>query len=183
MKIKLDHRFEDLIHMENLLAAWQEFLRGKKHKKDVQEFQLHLMDNILALHADLSNGTYRHGAYHEFNIADPKPRIIHKATVRDRLLHHAVYRVLYPFFEDTFIADSFSCRVDKGTHRAMTRFKKFAGIVSKNNTKTCWILKCDIKKFFAKYHENAFKIYNLCSEKAYKPSEFGNSCVNTLITD
>jgi len=39
--------------------------------------------------------------------------------------------------------------LDKGTHRAIKRFRKFANIVSKNNTKTCWILKCDIKKFFA----------------------------------
>ena len=112
-------------------------MKGKKNKKDVQEFQLHLMDNILALHHDLASGAYKHGSYQEFKINDPKPRIIHKASVRDRLLHHAVYRVLYPFFEETFIADSFSCRLDKGTHRAMERFKTFANIVSKNNTKTC----------------------------------------------
>ncbi len=129
-------------------------MRGKKNKKDVQEFQFNLMDNILALHHDLINGTYRHGDYQEFKINDPKPRIIHKATVRDRLLHHAVYRVLYPFFEDTFISDSFSCRIEKGSHRAMKRLKKFASIVSKNNTRTCWILKCDIRKFFASIDQN-----------------------------
>lgn len=154
MKIICSHRFEDLIHIENLLAAWQEFLVGKKQKKDVQEFQFNLMDNILALHNDLTSGTYKHGTYEEFNISDPKPRIVHKATVRDRLLHHAVYRILYPFFDETFIADSFSCRVDRGTHRAMKRFKTFAGIVSKNNTKTCWILRGDIKKFFASVDQN-----------------------------
>jgi len=134
--------------------AWQGFLSGKKSKKDVREFQFNLMDNILALHADLASGMYQHGPYHQFNICDPKPRIIHKATVRDRLLHHAVYRILYPFFDDTFIADSFSCRNDKGVHKALARFKKFAGIVSKNNTRTCWILKCDIKKFFASVVQN-----------------------------
>jgi len=154
MKRVLHHRFEDVIHMENLLLAWEGFLKGKRSKKDVQEFQLCLMDNILSLHADLSSGTYRHGSYYEFNIHDPKPRLIHKATVRDRLLHHAVYRVLYPFFDDTFIADSFSCRLDKGTHRAMKRFKAFGNIVSKNNTQTCWILKCDIRKFFASIDQN-----------------------------
>lgn len=135
--------------MENLLMAWQEFLIGKRSKKDVQEFQFNLMSSILALHRDLSSGTYRHGGYHEFRINDPKPRTIHKATVRDRLLHHAAYRVLYPFFDTVFIADSFSCRMGKGTHKAMARFEKFAGIVSKNNTRTCWVLKCDIRKFFA----------------------------------
>lgn len=107
------------------------------------------MDNILALHEDLANDLYRHGNYHAFNISDPKPRNIHKADVRDRLLHHAIYRKLYPFFDRTFIADSFSCRIDKGTHKALDRFRTFSRIVSKNNTRACWILKCDIKKFFA----------------------------------
>ncbi len=148
MKIQLSHRFEDLVIIDNLLYAWQEFLKGKKNKKDVQEFQFNLMDNILSLHQDLVNKTYRHGGYETFNISDPKPRIIHKASVRDRLLHHAIYRVLYPFFDDTFIADSFSCRNEKGTHKAIKRFHDFYHIVSKNSTRQCWVLKCDIKKFF-----------------------------------
>ena len=148
MKIRLDHKFKDLIGIDNLLIAWQEFLRGKRNKKDVQQFQFSLMDNMLSLHYDLFNQAYRHGGYKEFNISDPKPRIIHKATVRDRLLHHAVYRILYPFFDDKFISDSFSCRDNKGTHRAIKRFEEFYRKVSKNKTKTCWVLKCDIKKFF-----------------------------------
>lgn len=48
-----------------------------------------------------------------------------------------------------WIADSYSCRNGKGVHRAIRRFKRFAGSVSKNNTRTCWVLKCDIRKFFA----------------------------------
>jgi len=149
MKIQLEKNFEDIASVENLLEAWREFLPGKRKKRDVQEFQLRLMDNILALHADLMNGSYRHGGYHAFNISDPKPRSIHKATVRDRLLHHAIYRQLHPFFDRTFIADSFSCRIGKGTHRALNRFRSFGRAVSKNNTRTCWVLKCDIRKFFA----------------------------------
>ena len=107
------------------------------------------MDNILSLHYDLKNKTYTHGGYSAFNISDPKPRNIHKASVRDRLLHHAIYRILYPYFDTKFIHDSYSCRLGKGTHRAINRFRSFANKVSKNNTKQCWILKCDIRKFFA----------------------------------
>jgi len=132
-----------------LLLAWQEFLKGKRNKADVQEFQFYLMNNILSLHNDLINHEYKHGSYQCFKINDPKPRVIHKANVRDRLLHHAVYRILYPFFDKTFIADSYSCRNNKGTHKAIKRFEQFARIVSKNNTRPCYILKCDIKKFFA----------------------------------
>lgn len=90
-----------------------------------------------------------HGRYYAFNISDPKPRHIHKASVRDRVLHHALYRLLYPFFERTFIADSFSCQLEKGTHKALNRFRALARCVSRNHTRTCWVLKCDITKFFA----------------------------------
>ena len=141
--------YDDIISVENVLCAWREFVKGKRNKKDVQEFQLRLMDNILSLHYELVSETYTHGPYEAFNISDPKPRSIHKATVRDRLLHHAVYRILYPYFDRTFIADSFSCRKGKGMHRALKRFKNYTGSVSNNDTRTCWILKCDIKKFFA----------------------------------
>lgn len=152
--------FEEIISAENLLDAWKEFIAGKRAKRDVQEFQLCLMGNILALRDDLRNGTYRHGGYDAFNISDPKPRSIHKAIVRDRLLHHAIYRHLYPFFDRTFIADSFSCRVGKGTHAAMNRFRSVAYIASKNNTRTCWVLKCDIKKFFANIdHEVLMEVF------------------------
>jgi retron-type reverse transcriptase len=157
MKIQLSHSFEDIISLDNLLNAWNEFILGKRSKKDVLEFSVNLMDNIILLHDGLANGSYEHSGYENFFITDPKPRHIHKASVRDRLLHHAIYRILYPFFEKTFIADSFSNRVDKGTHKAVKRFKSFADKVSKNNTRTCWVLKGDIKKFFASVNHEILK--------------------------
>lgn len=107
------------------------------------------MDNILFLHSELKTKTYTHGTYQAFNISDPKPRNIHKAIVRDRLLHHAIYRILYPYFDKKFISDSYSCRLKKGTHKAINQFRRHYWKVSKNNSKQCWVLKCDIRKFFA----------------------------------
>ena len=141
--------YEDIISIENLLEAWREFVKGKRKRTDVQEFERHLMQNVLALHYDLAADTYQHDGYHHFKIADPKPRDIHKASVRDRLVHHALYRRLYPFFDLTFISDSYSCRNGRGTHKAMNRFRSFAYKESLNHTRTCWVLKCDIRKFFA----------------------------------
>src|SRR3989344_4698258 len=143
------HTYEDIISVENLLDAWKEFRKGKRGKLDVLEFQTDLIYHISRLHADLVSQTYRHGGYQHFKIADPKPRDIHKASVRDRLLHHALYRKLYPYFDRTFIYESYSCRIGKGTHKAMNRFRTFASKVSKNHTCTCSVLKCDIRKFFA----------------------------------
>src|SRR3989344_987737 len=102
MKIKLAHKFEDIVSIDNLLLAWREFLAGKRGRKDTQEFSFNLMDNMISLYNDLENFTYKHGKYQAFKINDPKPRNIHKASVRDRLLHRAIYRVLYPFFDRIF---------------------------------------------------------------------------------
>ncbi len=132
-----------------MLEAWKEFIKGKRNRRDVQEFERNLMENIISLHNDLSDMKYEHADYEFFRIQDPKQRDIHKASVRDRLLHHALYRKLYGFFDETFISDSWSCRLGKGTHKAVNRFRSFAYKVSCNNTKTAWVLKCDVKKFFA----------------------------------
>ncbi len=148
-KIRFQHTYNNIISLENILEAWKEFVRGKRSRKDVQEFERDLMTNIIALHRELATKKYSHSAYQHFKIADPKPRDIHKASVVDRLLHHALHRQLSPFFAKTFIYDSNSCQDGKGTHRALCRFKKFIGIVSENNIRTVWVLKCDIRKFFA----------------------------------
>ncbi|MDD5098463.1 MAG: reverse transcriptase/maturase family protein [Candidatus Pacebacteria bacterium] len=149
----MNHKFEDIVSVDNFLAAYKEFIKGKMNKRDVRDFSFCLMDNIFLLHKDVVNYEYNHGGYQAFKVSDPKPRTIHKASVRDRLLHRAMYRILYPFFDRTFISDSFSCRNDKGTHSAIRRFNHFGHIVSKNNTKTCWVLKCDIRKFFASINQ------------------------------
>lgn len=128
--------------------AWQEFRRGKNKKFDVQEFEFNLEDNLFKLHEDLKSGIWQHSHYTAFNVCDPKLRRIHKACVCDRVLHHAVFRILYSIFDKSFIFDSYSCRLDKGTHRAVSRLEGFCGQASQNNTRNAFVLKCDIKKFF-----------------------------------
>ena len=88
--------------MENLFLAWQEFRRGKRNKLDVQKFEYNLEDNIFQLHHELKTKIYCHSHYTSFHIQDPKLRHIHKAFVRDRVLHHAVFRILYPIFDISF---------------------------------------------------------------------------------
>lgn len=140
--------FSQIVSLENLFLGWKEFRRGKRKKQDVQEFEKHFEDRLFQLHYDLKNKTYRHSYYTSFYITDPKLRHIHKACVKDRIVHHAVYRVLYLIFDKTFIFDSYSCRIGKGTHKAVSRLEKFTRKVSKNYTQPCWALKCDIKVFF-----------------------------------
>ena len=142
------HNFEKIISLENLFLAWKEFKKGKGSKSDVQEFELNLEDNIFQLHSELKNHIYVHSPYTAFYVKDPKLRHIHKACVKDRVLHHAIFRILYPVFDRNFIFDSYSCRIGKGTHLAVDRLETFIRKLSKNNHKTVYALKCDVKKFF-----------------------------------
>lgn len=96
----------------------------------------------------LKSGVYKHSSYEQFIIRDPKKRLIHKAAVRDRIVHQLIFDYLRPIFEKRFIFDSYSSRVGKGTYAAVKRLQLFCRQVSRNERQPCWILKCDIKKFF-----------------------------------
>ncbi len=140
--------FDRIISPESLFTAWEVFKADKQKKSDVIEFEYELEENIFQLHRELKSKTYRHGPYYGFYIRDPKQRHIHKALVRDRILHHTIFSVINPVFEPTFISRSFSCRIGFGTHRGVAALEGMTRKVSRNNTHPCFVLKCDIKKFF-----------------------------------
>lgn len=159
-----------IISKENLFTGWREFQRGKKNKKDVLEFSLNYEKELFDLHKKLKSYSYTHGPYHAFIVCDPKQRHIHKASVCDRVLHHAIHRIIMPIFDRSFIFDSYSSRKTKGVHVARKRFKELAWKLSQNNTKTIWILKCDIRKFFDSVNHS--KLSELLGKKI--------RCANTL---
>lgn len=151
--------FAHMISPEHLFRAWEEFRKGKQSRRDVQAFEWNVEQSLFQLHRALQSRTYRHGAYSAFTICDPKQRQIHKATVRDRIVHHAVFSMLNPIFEPTFIAHSFSCRKGKGTHKAVDALAKMLRKGSRNATQPCFVLKCDIHRFFASVdHETLLRL-------------------------
>ena len=48
-KISAADEYERIISLENLLAAWKEFKRGKTRKQDVQEFDAALEENLFEI--------------------------------------------------------------------------------------------------------------------------------------
>jgi len=140
--------FDDVISVENLLKAWREFSKGKRSKQDVIRFELKLEENLFDLHRFLKEENWKPDPYQIFFVRDPKLREIHKASVRDRVLYQAIYRILYPIFDSSFIFHSYSSRKEKGTHLGVKNFSKFSRKISKNWKIVGYSLKCDIRKFF-----------------------------------
>jgi retron-type reverse transcriptase len=133
--------YPQICTFENLYLAFRAAARGKRGKADVAAFERDLEPNLFDLQEELSTQTYRPSAYFHFPIRDPKPRIISAAPFRDRVVHHALVRVIEPIFERRFIHDSYACRVGKGTHRAIDRCQHFA-------RRFRYVLQCDLIHFF-----------------------------------
>jgi retron-type reverse transcriptase len=87
----------------------------------VATFDFQAADRILELRDQLLSGTYRPGPYTHFFIHEPKRRKISAAQFRDRVVHHALCRIIEPRFERVFLPDSYANRVGRGGHRAVDR--------------------------------------------------------------
>jgi retron-type reverse transcriptase len=138
---RVDDIFSRIVTMENLHYAAYRVLRGKRGQIQAGNFFYDLEGSLLALKRDLIQGSYRTGEYRAFWISDPKPRLISAAPFRDRVVHHALIRVVEPIFERRFIYHSYACRLGKGNHRALKKFVEWG-------RKHHYVLKLDIQKFF-----------------------------------
>jgi len=139
------HLFDRVVSADNLLGATRDALRGKRTRRPGAEFFGDFEHELFALRDELASGDYRPGAYHYFTITEPKERLVAAAPFRDRVVHHAIVRVIEPIFEKRFIEDSYACRPCKGTHAAMRRASQFAKRYAN-------ALKCDVRKYFPSIH-------------------------------
>ena len=139
--MKAQDLFPQVCAFENLYRAFRQARRGKRDREVVAAFEYDLEENLLKLEAELRTGSYRPGPYRHFWIHKPKRRKISAAPFRDRVVHHGLCQVIEPIFERVFIHDSYACRLNKGTHRAVDRCQAFA-------RRYRYVLKADIQKFF-----------------------------------
>ncbi len=160
-------RWEEFTSLENVYKAWVDFSGNKKNKSDVINFKMNLEDEILKIHFDLVAGSYTHGSYATFTIYDPKKRVIHKATVRDRVVHRLMYNYFLPIFNRLWLDCSFSCRPGFGQHISIEKVKKAIGRVTRNYNRDFICVKCDIRKFFDNIDHHI--LYKLICLRIYEP--------------
>jgi retron-type reverse transcriptase len=136
------------------------------------EFSENLEENLLTLEKQLQNRTYKPGRSIAFIVEKPKIREIFAADFRDRVVHHLLYNYLSPIFEKVFIYDSWACRKDKGTHKAMLRLREFEHKLERERerereresmTRHNFYLKMDIKSFFTSIDQRI--LYGLVTKR------------------
>src|ERR1035437_7699652 len=110
--------FEKAFTMENMHQAYIDASKNKQGKRSCFQFSRRLGRNLERLYLALHNGSYRPQPYYTFMVYEPKPRQIFAPSFSDLVVQHAIYRIIYPIFNKTFIDQSFACRKGKGTHAA-----------------------------------------------------------------
>ena len=116
---RIGHLFERVASHDNLWAAWGDFRRGKRSRPTVRRFAFDADHEVVRLHRELAGGRYRPSGYRLILIREPKTRVIAAAPVCDRVVHHAVYRVLSPLLDPSLINTTFACLPGRGSHRAV----------------------------------------------------------------
>lgn len=104
---------EEICDFDNLYAAFLEVARGKRYKTEFQEFNFNLEENLINMQNHLLYQTYIPGGTVSFKIREPKLREITRPEIFDRIIHHALIRVVLPVFEKRFHHSSFACRAGK----------------------------------------------------------------------
>jgi retron-type reverse transcriptase len=145
-------QYSSVYDFTNLYDAYIKARRQKRYRNEVLQFSYNLEQGIITLQRELKEKTYVVGKYRPFIIHEPKKRQIVALPFRDRIVQHALNTIIEPLFDRRMIADSFACRIGKGTHAAAKRVSYFMG-----KPDNIYYLKLDVKAFFASIDRNILK--------------------------
>lgn len=131
----------DIANRDNLVHAAVLAQHGKKGRSEVQHFFDHLEEHISDIAKSIRAEEYEPQPLRERIIHDPKRRVIHAPSFRDRVVHHAVMRIADPWMDQGLVDDCFACRPGKGATAAVRRAQHFC-------QRFPWYLKADVSAYF-----------------------------------
>ncbi len=137
--------FRDVFH------AWQQCAKRKRGGHQAQRFEWHLLDEIMDLADSIERQQWRPAPPVSFVLNQVKPREVHAAEFKDRVVHHYLVPQLATLYEPVFIYDVHSNRCGKGTHSAvarLTRFLRQQRATLPADIDVGHFLQLDIKNFF-----------------------------------
>lgn len=137
--------FRRLCRPDALERATKATVRGKRHRADVALFLFRLDEELAKLQKQLREGTYRPSPFSVTTIRDPKPRLIARVPIRDRVVHTALVHQIEPVFVPSFAPEDFACRPGFGTHRAVLRLQE-------HMRRYRFTLHLDVRAYFPSIH-------------------------------
>lgn len=132
----------------NLLEAYCAVRSKRPASREASAYHTNYTDGLADIRAALLSGEWTPRPCDRFTVYNyTKRREVEAPAYSDRIVHHAIVQVVEPLFERRFIFDSYSCRKGKGNHAAVDRAEVFL-----RRLYPCYILQCDLRKFFPSIH-------------------------------
>jgi len=148
MQLQLFNIYDKDKILYDLFRAYYAARKNKRNTINSIKFEKNFEHKLFVLHKNIIERKYKPLQSTCFISEKPVKREIFAADFQDRVVHHLLYNYISHIFEKTFINDSYSCRIAKGTHYGIKRIDKFIRSCSNNYTNNAYILKLDIKGYF-----------------------------------
>lgn len=165
--------------MTEVFKAYFDARKNKRTTVSQMTFEMNLEHNLIELYEEIRDRRYIPSPCYCFITEEPVKREIFASPFRDRVVHHLLYNILMPVFDPTFIYDSYSCRLGKGTLLGITRLEHHIRSCSDNYRKDAYVLKLDLRGYFMSIDK--LKLYDMLIKTiTAKASKYN---VNLELTD
>lgn len=155
---KNNNLFKQITDKNNMYDAYKKSRKGNgKYKVQAMKFAANETYNLNKLRNSLIDGSYRFSGYIRFKVYEPKERVIHAPTYKDKIVQLSINNILKQIYNPCFIYDSYACIDDKGTHECVDRISHFMRKAKWEYGDNAYIIKMDIKKFFYSINRDILK--------------------------
>lgn len=131
-------------------AAWRSAVQVNSEMENKMRFKYNLIPNLFKIKNEFNNGTFVPTQFRTQIIWFPKKRIVQVPAIRDKILQHGVCdNYLTARLTAPLIKETCACVEERGTIYASDILKKQLRSYYKEHGQNFYVLKCDIKSYFA----------------------------------
>lgn len=159
MFLSMQKTFEEICTFEVLYRAYLAARKGKRKKLSAAQYEANALMLTERLAHILNTDLYVPGKFEIFYVYEPKRRLVQAPAFVDKVVQHAIVdNALYEAITRSFIPANCASQVDKGMHYGLDLLKEFmSDYWRKNRTTEGWVLKCDVRHFFASIDHDLLK--------------------------
>ena len=173
--------YNDLTSFETLYRAYLRARQCKRKKTATAEYEANALACTDKLSRKLRAHRYRPGGFKTFYVYEPKVRLVQAPAFVDKVVLHAVTdNILYDAVTKGFVRDNCASQNGKGTQYALMRLKlHLIQFYRRYQTTDGWVLKCDIRHFFASIDHEILKekLHTLFARREVDPEAYELLCI------
>ena len=135
---------------DNILRAWKDTVAQCSEEYNKAKFRFHLIPNLYRLKYELENDIFVPSPLRFQTIMYPKVRVVQIPSIRDKIVQHLICdNYLCSALEKPLIKEISACITGRGDDYASKVVKQHLRRYYNQHGHRFYVLKCDIKNFFA----------------------------------